>query len=324
MRAEPAFPHAAGATGMYESFYLRAVSPQAPVGVWLRHTVHKRPGRPATGSVWCTVFDADTGTPFMHKETFEELTVPPGGWIDVGGRAAIGPRGAEGQCGPARWSIRFEALADELRHLRPALLYRTPLPRTKLTSPAPLARFDGVLELETEPPRAPIALSGWHGMVGHNWGAEHAARWIWLHGCDFSGAQEAWLDVAVGRVRLGSRLTPWIANGAIGFDGATHRLAGRPAVREDVRSAELELRGRGLTARASVSVPAGSAAGWRYADPSGGAHEVVNCSVAALEIAIGLRGHGERRVLASAHGGAYELGMQERDHGVPLAPFADG
>ncbi len=27
--------------------------------------------------------------------------------------------------------------------------------------------------------------------------------------------------------------------------------------------------------------------------------------------------------LTSAHGGAYELGMHERDDGVPIAPFAD-
>ncbi len=259
MRADPVFPNAASGAGMYESFYVRAVSPLEPIGVWLRHTVHKRPGRPPTGSVWCTVFDAAAGAPFMHKATFDELSVPAGGWIDVGGRAAMGPGVAEGECGPARWSLRFESLAGELRHLRPALLYRTPLPRTKLTSPAPLARFDGVLELAG---RAPIELSGWHGMVGHNWGAEHAARWIWLHGCDFAGAPRAWLDVAVGRVSVGSRLTPWIANGALSFDGVTHRLAGRPAVREDPASAELELRGgRGLAVKAVVTTPPGSVGG---------------------------------------------------------------
>ena len=33
---------------------------------------------------------------------------------------------------------------------------------------------------------------------------------------------------------------------------------------------------------------------------------------------------GARRVLHSDHGGAYELGMRERDHGVEIAPFPDG
>ena len=48
---------------MYESFYLRAVAPDEPVGAWVRYTVHKRPGERAKGSVWCTVFDAQQGTP---------------------------------------------------------------------------------------------------------------------------------------------------------------------------------------------------------------------------------------------------------------------
>ena len=30
------------------------------------------------------------------------------------------------------------------------------------------------------------------------------------------------------------------------------------------------------------------------------------------------------RTLRTAHGGAYELGMREHDHGVPIAPFLDG
>lgn len=322
MQARPVFPQAKRSAGMYESFYLRAVSPVEPVGVWIRHTVHKPPGEPATGSVWCTVFDASAGEPFMAKVTSARLTRPRDGWIEVGEQASFGPEGAVGSCGGASWSLRITGLEQPLRHLRPELLYAAPLPRTKLTSPAPLASFDGTVEL---PGRAPIELSGWRGMVGHNWGAEHAERWIWLHGCDFAGAPGAWLDVAVGRVRAGSRLTPWIANGALSFDGAIHRLTGRPAVHEEPSCAELELGGRGgLAVRVSVATPRESIAGWCYADPGGAEHDVANCSVAALEVAVGRRGEGGRRVLRSPFGGAYELGMGERDHGVPLAPFGDG
>ena len=78
------FPATPLRAGMYESFYLRAVSPQAPVGVWMRQTVHKRPGKRPQGSVWCTIFDATRGAPYMHKLTTEDLTVPTGGWIAVG------------------------------------------------------------------------------------------------------------------------------------------------------------------------------------------------------------------------------------------------
>ncbi len=59
--SERDLPTAPMRAGMYESFYLRTVSPDEPVGVWIRNTVHKRPGRPPQGSVWCTLFDARGG-----------------------------------------------------------------------------------------------------------------------------------------------------------------------------------------------------------------------------------------------------------------------
>jgi hypothetical protein len=49
---------------------------------------------------------------------------------------------------------------------------------------------------------------------------------------------------------------------------------------------------------------------------------VVNCSIAALELTVALPGE-PARALTSPHGGVYELGMRERDHGVAIAPFAD-
>jgi hypothetical protein len=325
MASSAIFPSAALRTGMYESFYLRAVSPDEPVGVWIRHTVHKRPGRPPTGSVWCTVFDAREGRPFMHKVTSESPRVPPGGWIAIGEDASMGPTTAQGACGPAHWSLRFATREPELHHLSPEWLYRLPLPRTKLTSPAPDASFDGILEL---PGRAPIELAGWPGMIGHNWGSEHAERWIWLHGVAFEDAPHTWIDVALGRLRMAGRMTPWVANGALSLEGSRRRLGGLRArgltVAETPDGVRLRLAGgRGLVIEARVEVPGESAAGWRYADPDGGEHDVVNCSVASLELSV-IDGSAPARTLRSDHGGAYELGMRERDHGVPLAPFPDG
>jgi hypothetical protein len=326
MAVEPLFASAPIEQGMYESFYLRAVAADEPVGAWIRYTVHKRPGQAARGSLWCTVFDARRGAPFMHKHTTDELSVPPGGWIEIdggeGGR--LGPTAAEGVCGPARWSLGISAAEPELRHLKQSWLYRAPLPRTKLTSPAPAARFDGTISL----PERTIELAGWRGMVGHNWGAEHAERWIWLHGIDFAEDRTAWLDVALGRVLIAGRLTPWLASGALSLDGRRLRLGGLGArgvrVAESAARCSLALPGEGgLLVEAHVDNPPGAAAGWRYADPDGDEHDVVNCSVARLALNVRPRG-GAASALHTRHGAAYELGMRERDHGVPLAPFGDG
>ncbi|HMD52401.1 MAG TPA: hypothetical protein VKG62_06770 [Solirubrobacteraceae bacterium] len=319
------FPDAAAGTGMYESFYLRAFSPEEPVGVWIRYTVHKRPGSEPTGSLWCTLFDARSGAPFMHKLTTERPRVPPGGWIAVA-ESELGPGRAEGRCGEASWELSFSSGEPPLYHLSPAFLYRTPLPRTKLTSPAPAARFGGVFELAG---RGAIVLEGWQGMVGHNWGTEHAERWIWLHGMGFDEAPEAWIDVALGRVLIAGRLTPWIASGALSLAGRRTPIGGLPArgqsVAEGVASCRARLKGRGgTTIELRVQAPADSTAGWRYADPDGGEHDVLNCSVAALELTVGGGGAREPRRMRTEHGGAYELGMRERDHGVAIAPFPDG
>jgi hypothetical protein len=326
MRAKAVFPKAKGGAGMYESFYLRAVAAEEPVGVWLRYTVHKRPGGEPKGSVWCTVFDARKGRPWMHKLTTSALSAPRDAWIAVGD-ARFGPGHAEGECGGASWSLNIESQATELRHLPAQWMYRAKLPRTKLTSPAPSATFEGEVEL---PDGRSMRVDGWQGMVGHNWGAEHAERWVWLHGVGFAREPDAWLDVALGRILIAGRLTPWVANGALSLGGRDYRLGGLGRrglrVRESAEGCELQIPGaQGVRIDAKVKVPADSAAGWRYADPNGGEHEVVNCSVAAIEMEVRLPGEDGAHRLSSAHGGAYELGMRGGErHDVPLAPFADG
>src|SRR6185312_149220 len=141
-RVHAVFPDVPPHRGMYESFYLRAVAPEEPLGLWIRYTVHKRPGHPPRGSVWCTFFDGTRRRPFMHKHTSDALSIPANGWIAVEG-SSLGPTSAEGLCGEASWSLQIESPEPELRHLPRAWMYRAPLPRTKLTSPAPAARFDG-------------------------------------------------------------------------------------------------------------------------------------------------------------------------------------
>lgn len=327
MQARAIFPTAPLAAGLYESYFLRAVSPDEPVGVWIRYTVHKRPGRPPQGSLWCTVFDARMGRPFMHKLTSQALVAPTGGWLEVEG-ARIGPEGAHGSCGPASWSLSFSGAEADLEHLPWSWLYRMPLPRTKPTSPLPALRLAGTVELEGRT----IELDGWRGMVGHNWGSEHAERWIWLAGVGFEAAPEAWLDVTLARVRVAGVMTPWIANGVLSLDGRRHRLGGLGArglsVAESSGGAVMRLPGeQGMAVGVRVQVPAQAAAGWRYADPCEGEpreHDVVNCSVAALTLSVALQDAATVRILHTAHGGAYELGMRERDHGVLIAPFGDG
>ena len=206
--------------GRYESHFLRAVDPARPRGAWIRHTLHARPGEAPTGALWCTVWDAEAGPPYAVKQSLPAPAPPEGAGSTAAPRRGsrplglVGPRGRGGGSRP-------------LRHLPRAWMYRAPLPRTKPESPLPDAVFTGTLEAGGRR----IEVAGWRGMVGHNWGSEHAERWVWLHALGFAEAPGAWLDVALGRVQVGGRTTPWVANGAVELDGSRMRVGGLGRVR---------------------------------------------------------------------------------------------
>jgi hypothetical protein len=302
----PRFPAVPPHRGHYESYYLRAADPAGGRSAWIRHTVFKRPGGPPTGALWCTLFEA--GRP--PRAVKQSLPDPRrGDWLTIGD-SAFGPRGARGRAEAlgrsAAWDLTFGPSSAPLRHLPHPRLYDAPLPRTKTESPLPDTTISGRVE--------DWELDAWPGVIGHNWGAEHAERWIWLHGVGFEGAPDAWLDLALGRVKAGPFTTPWIANGALHLDGRRTRVGGlgrRARVRERADGGTIEVSGLSIAVRATPLVS------WVYSDPSGGEHRSTNCSIAAVDLVVG------GRTLRTEHGGAWELGTREAPPGVEAQPYPD-
>src|SRR6266498_2214251 len=166
MRAESRFTQVGAGAPHYESFYLKATSPEGGRGVWIRYTVHQRPGEEPTAALWLTYFDASAEAPRAAKATVgaAELSAPDGAFIAIG-PATIGPGRAQGEIAAetlrAAWDLSFNEGAEPLRHLAWERLYRSRLPRTKFESPYPATTFDGDLVFGGE--RIPLA--GWPGMV---------------------------------------------------------------------------------------------------------------------------------------------------------------
>jgi hypothetical protein len=323
-RTAAVFQSVARGRGHYESFYLRASHPSEPLGVWIRHTVHKRPGQPAHGSVWFTLFDADGPTAAKVTHVPAELSVPDGAYIRVGD-SEIAPGRASGSAAPARWDLTFDVGAPAFRHLAREWMYRAPVPRTKTLSPHPASAFSGTVVVGERR----VELDGWRGMVGHNWGSEHAERWIWTNGTGFDGHPDAYIDAAIGRIKIGPLTTPWIGNGVLFADGELHRLGGPAAiratvVRETPQGAQIVLPGGdGVKVSGRVGAPAERFVGWVYADPDGPEHNTVNCSIASMTLSVERDGRPPIE-LHTDHGATFELGMRETDHGIPIQPFPDG
>ena len=309
--AAPRWPYVHLGRGHYESYYLRAVDPAQPRGVWIRYTVTRPPGQPPAGHLWCTFFDRTRDLVRAVRVPAGEPATGPGEWIRLGEsmfRTGEAVGGLQSGQSSARWTLRWSPGAEPLRHLRPNLLYSAPFPRTKLVSLTPATTFDGLLEVDGEE----VPVEGWLGMTGHNWGEQHAQRWVWLHGVGFEGAgPDTWLDVAIAQVRVGSATTPWIANGALSLEGHRLRLGGpgrRVRVVRTPTGGELRLPGPGVRVSVSVSAPSSAFAEWDYPNPDGHVHRVVNCSVADLSLRVTRRRRPPVALVAPGRG-AYEFGQ---------------
>ena len=330
MRTQARFPEVPAKAGHYESFYLKLNRPGGGRGAWIRHTVHKRPGEEATCALWFVLFDADAAAPRATKRQFgaDELGADPGSYIRIADATLADGRATGRVSTPAldaKWDLSFADSHEPFHHLPREFLYRARLPKTKLLSPYPDAVFNGRLEVGGEQ----IEVDGWRGMVGHNWGAEHAERWIWIQGSGFEGrSPEDFFDLAAGRIKVAGRTTPWVANAMLMLDGQPHRLGGlghipSTEVAERPTAARFELAGKRVKLRGDVSAPAKDFVAWIYADPVGPEHNTLNCSIADLTLEVELEGGPSQR-LAVPGAAAYELGMRDTDHGIPVQPYQDG
>ena len=330
MRTQARFPEVPEKAGHYESFYLKLTQPGGGRGAWIRHTVHKRPGEQPTCALWFVLFDADAAGPRATKRQFgaEELGADPETYIRVADATLTDGRAAgrvETSALEARWDLSFSDDHEPFHHLPRDFLYRAPLPKTKFLSPYPDAVFNGQIELDG----VPIEVEGWRGMVGHNWGAEHAERWVWVQGSGFEGrSAEDYFDMAVGRIKVGGATTPWVGNAMLMLDGEPHRLGGfghipSTQVSEEPTAASFELKGKGVALSGRVSAPAKDFVAWIYADPVGPEHTTLNCSVSDLELHVELDGR-PAETLEVSRSAAYEFGSRDKDHGIPVQPYPDG
>ena len=204
VRTEARFPPIPPTDGHYESFYMKAADPEGGRALWIRHTVHKRPVEELKGAVWITWFDADGhGRTPPSASRRRQPRRPRDAYIRVGeseiapGRAR-GPStiaGSRRELGPDLQTDSHEPL----RHL-PSSACTSEAAADEAAQPASRRHLQGTLEIDGER----IELDAWPGMVGHNWGAEHAET---LDLDPRRGLQRreasGYVDIAAGRISSG-------------------------------------------------------------------------------------------------------------------------
>lgn len=303
-------------SGGYESWFVSARDPASPRALWIRHTRHRPRHGPESAALWCTRLDRAAGQRLVVvKQVFSAL--PPD--------AAAGPRRFRGDAAmgqrTARWDLDITGGQEPLRPLRPAALYRAPLPRTKLEAPVPDGLVTGTLEVDGHQ----VDVSSWRGTVGHNWGTEHADTWVWLHAADFGAAPDCWLELVLARIRIGRARSPWTAMGALSLGGQRIPLGGlgrRPGVDAQPGRLTASVPAPGARLALSVTTDGEDAVAVSYADPPGGHRGVTHAALAAVDLTLRRRG-GRELILASSHG-AYEFGTSQEMRGIVPQPLPEG
>lgn len=310
----PRLPTAPLGAALYESHYLTATCPDGGRAVWVRHTALKRPGEPARLTAWLTLFDVAAPAPRALRVTAPEPVADPGGSWWRSSLGEIGPCFARGEMSDvggalrlerARWELTWQPLAGELAYLPARRLYDRALPRSAGAALVPAGTANGRVVLDG----VEVAVAGWQAMVGHNWGADHAHRWCWLHAGGLGDDGRGWLDLVLARIRLGPALTPWIAAGAVELED--RRWVPTPLRRVTcARSGERTEVAVPLSRRSalhvSVEAPSRATQTWDYAAPRGPGRVVDNCCVA--DVRLRLTSAGSTRELTATGVAAVEHG----------------
>ena len=214
------------------------------------------------------------------------------------------------------WDLRFSTPRSSLRHLPWPLLYRTPLPKTKATSPALDMDVAGWFEVNGE--RSEVA--DVPGMQGHNWGTEHAYRWLWCHSNHLVGegpeAAGAVFEGLSAKLAIGPVKTPWISLLHLRYGDERFAIdtIRRPlAIRSDAQGLRWTFTGTsGRTRLEGVAeAPAERFVGVNYILPDGRRIPCLNATGGGLELRLFRRERGTWRladILRAEDTAALELG----------------
>ena len=300
--------------GGYESWFQRANHPSRPLAFWIRYTIFAPRDRPdrAVGELGAVFFDGERQRVVAVKEEhpLAQCAFAGRGLSAKIAGAHLNDKGLEGFASRGshtlRWALRYASDRPPLL-LLPERFYAGGFPKAKALVGAPLARFDGTLEVDGEK----LSIDGWIGSQNHNWGSEHTARYAWGQVAGFDDAPDAFLELSTARVRVGPVLTPPMTVLALVVDGEELRFSGiGRALRARARYApfqwSFETGDRNTTISGVIAAPRWSFVALPYGNPPGGIKTCLNSKLARCDVTLERRGR-PTRTLSTASRAAFEM-----------------
>ena len=196
-------------SGIYESNYLKANSPDGRYGLWIKHNL-LRPGHgTGIGEFWFILSRPDAPPIVAKREVALAEIALADNRIDIRHEAIhLSPDTAVGRIADCEWDLRLSGAGSPLLHFPWDWMYTAGFPKKKAVTPAPHLRFDGEIRIGDRI----IDAREWVGLRGHNWGREHA--WTYAYGnCHiWSDGERRTFDGFSARIKLAGGLkSPWLS-----------------------------------------------------------------------------------------------------------------
>ncbi len=319
-----------GAGGQVESFFLKANHPERPeLAFWLKFTIlDSGDGEDALAEVWAIRFPGRGGPHRAAKHTSPASSARlsrEGLGVDIGecelheGRTRGNIGEGEAQI---RWDLEFDYKDQQVMYGLPhQWMYNSGFPRNKVYTSCPSTRFRGLLSVGEDS----WQIEGWPGMLGHNWGRAHNPRYHWAQ-CNLFENADCIFEGWSARLQLGPWLSPWLTGAAVRYAGeellfnAVGGILNR-SVRTSLFAWSFEATQDDWRMQWQVEADRADFAGLRYTNPDGVDNFCLNSKIASCKLKLWQRDRGQwiqRADLIGSNSCAYEILVQDEEHGVPI------
>ncbi len=208
--------------GWYEVYYVKLNELRTGKAFWLRYTLTS----PAAGEPFCELWGVffDPQNPennFVLKDRFpiDELSSE-----DSPFRVSVA--GSELRLDSCRgsishedhslaWELELESKDPPFRMFPHSIMYKTPFPKTKFTSPHQNCRLSGKLKADGKE----IDVADAPGEQAHIWGTEHALCWAWAHCNTFEQEPDAVFEGLAPRIKIGPARSPHLSMFYLKYQG---------------------------------------------------------------------------------------------------------
>ena len=320
-------------SGHYESYFMRANSPDGNQAFWVRYTiyhgnpVHKATGIESMGELWAIYFEKGKA-PIAAKSEFD-LSKADFSNTHFGlnfNDSILNDKHLKGSAqGVGTHSIQWEldmasiSSAKNAHPLFPMPLdtYDAPLPRAKLLVAQPFLHFNGVFIVNGKK----ISVKNWQGSQNHNWGSRHTDEYAWGQVAGFDNDPDAFLEVASAKLKFGPVMTPYLTPIVLRLNGKDYALNSYwNAFRNKAKVSYFDWTFSGendaFSIEGKISASRDDFVPLKYYNPPGDVKTCLNSKIASCEIIFREKGRiGISKTLKTASRAAFEILTSKTDHG---------